>query len=102
MINGPELDTKVRLYRQKTLSDTKMHINSDKRPDYFFLKGFFRGVHKRSQGIFQEIRINKYFQIHFFMCHKFYKKLRTINWIIHTKSCYSIITRVSTGIVDFS
>ena len=28
---------------KKTFSDTKMHINLDKRPDYFFLKGIFQG-----------------------------------------------------------
>ena len=29
---------------------TKMHINIDKRPEYFFLKGIFQGVHNWGQG----------------------------------------------------
>ena len=44
------VDTKVCLYRQKTCSGTKMHINLDKRPDYFFLKGIFQGGAQWEQG----------------------------------------------------
>ena len=39
----------------KWWSDTMMHINLDKRPDYFFWEGIFQEVHNRSQGGAQKV-----------------------------------------------
>ena len=40
-------------------SDTEMHINLDKRPDYFFLKGIFQGCQRGARGVHE----------HFFVWH---------------------------------
>ena len=32
-----------------------MHINVDKKPDYFFIKDIFQGVHNGSQGVLNNL-----------------------------------------------